>query len=88
MSNDVASFMKIMQSFILIKNTKKRDWIRGGKIFVAVFFFSKMCSFVLADIEYCPIFLDYANSWIYIKSIKRQIYLTFHFSDGDLLQEI
>ena len=31
-------FMKIMQRFILMQNTSKRDWVGGGEIFASLFF--------------------------------------------------
>ena len=34
----LSSFMKIMQSFILMQNIKKRVWIGGGEICGALFF--------------------------------------------------
>ena len=48
-------FAKIMQSFIMIQNTKKRDWIGGGKILVALFFKIRP---ILVNIEGCLKFLD------------------------------
>ena len=37
-------FVKIMQSFILMQNTKKRYWLVGGEIFGALLF-KKKCLF-------------------------------------------
>ena len=36
-SRRLSPFVKIMQSFILLQNTEKRDWIGGGEIFGALF---------------------------------------------------
>ena len=36
---DDALFCEIMQHFILMQNTQKWDWIKGGEIFGAFFFF-------------------------------------------------
>ena len=48
-------FVKIMQSFILMQNTKKRNLIACGEIFGSLF--SKKQP-ILANIESCPDFLD------------------------------
>ena len=52
--------MKIMQSFILMQNTYKRDWIGGGEIFGSLFFKKqkKQKKPILANIGSCPNFLD------------------------------
>ena len=49
------SYIKIIQSFILIQNTKKQVWIGGGKIYTALFF--KKVPFPV-NIGHCPNFLD------------------------------
>ena len=57
-------FAKIMQSFIFIQNTQKRDWKRGrgwnvwGTFFKKVPFFHKRVPF-LANVERCSKFLEY-----------------------------
>ena len=51
--------VKIMQSFILMQHTKKRDWIGGHEIF-----FQKVP--FLANIGCCPSFLDYALCTLFI----------------------
>ena len=48
-------FAKILQSFILMQSTYKRDWIEGGEIFGALFL-KKVP--ILAKIGHHPNFLD------------------------------
>ena len=45
-------FVKIMQSFILMQNTYKKDWIGSSEIFGAFFFFQE--GPFLANIGHCP----------------------------------
>ena len=43
-SRMLLSFVKIMQSFILMQNIWKRDWKKGGENFGSIFF-QKKCQF-------------------------------------------
>ena len=61
-------FMKIMQSFILMQTTQKRNSIEGGEIFAAILF-KKVP--LLANIGRLPNFAEYPDSQVKINYQKQ-----------------